>query len=493
MSQLNEAEDNLPTFSKLGQYYQVKLLLEILTPNNINLKTNNLFFDEVIRTIDSNYFEDKSLRMIMVQIKNYYDKYQLPPNIENIFSIANTEIQNDVDRAEIIARLHQIRKIGIERKNGTSNNDSQIIKDQSLSFIKQKELHKALVYGESLLNKGNVGDHLLDEVIDKIKGISNIGRVKQKVIDIFDNEDEVFSETARHPVPTGIKFIDDAFGTYRGINLGQIMTFIGSSGRGKSSWLSLIAANNYKAGENVLFVVLEGVLNEIRAKVYSSLVDIPTSQLVKQKERAKERLKIIKQNPNVGNLTITRLPDGTKLSEIKKLLEETEVKTGRKVTSLVIDYMECIENEVFSGNEFRDQALVAKALDNMAEYYQVAVFTACQAGKNADVAPILTLKDMYGSAMLGKKSAVVIGCAATPEMAKNGLNNFIIAKCRFTGSGMMWENVTFDKDSLKIECDDPNYTMNETVQKEAEKFENSFTEESLLAKPPHPIQGINLN
>ena len=139
MSQLNDAEDNLPTFSKLGQLYQVKLLNEILTPNNINLKTNNLFFDEVIKSIDSNYFEDKSLRMIMILIKNYYDKYQLPPNIENIFSIANTEIQNDVDRAEIVARLHQIRKITIDRKNGSINNDTQLIKDQSLNFIKQKE------------------------------------------------------------------------------------------------------------------------------------------------------------------------------------------------------------------------------------------------------------------------------------------------------------------------------------------------------------------
>jgi hypothetical protein len=494
MSQLNDAEDNLPTFSKLGQLYQVKLLNEILTPNNINLKTNNLFFDEIILNIDSNYFEDKSLRMIMIQIKNYYDKYQLPPNIENIFSIVNTEVQNDVDRAEIVARLQQIRKISIDRKNGSINNDTQLIKDQSLNFIKQKELLKALIHGETLLNNGNVGDYLLDDVIDKIKKVSNIGKVKQNIIDIFDNEDEVFSASTRQYVKTGVKFIDDAFGTFHGIAKGEILVFLAGQGNGKSSFLSLVAANQYKSGENVLMIVLEGQLNDIRAKVYSSLVGIPTSELVKQKEKAKERLKVVKQNPNLGNLTITRMPDGTKISEIKKLIEDTEIKTGKKLTSLVLDYYDCVSSDGNFGanDEFRNQSLVVKALDNMADFYQIAIFTACQAGKNANIAPILTLADIYGSAMLGKKAAVVIGCAATPEMKKNNLNNFMISKCRFTGNGMMWENVRFDKDNLTIEVDDPNSVFNETLVKEAEKFENKYDEVELL-KPAHPLQGINLN
>jgi hypothetical protein len=134
-------------------------------------------------------------------------------------------------------------------------------------------------------------------------------------------------------------------------------------------------------------------------------------------------------------------------------------------------------------------------MDNMAEYYQIAIFTACQAGKNANIAPVLTLADIYGSAMLGKKAAVVLGCAATPEMKKNNLNNFMICKSRISGNGMMWENVTFDKDTLEIQSDDPNSIFNEKIVKEEEKFEQKYNEDEIMSQAlsAHPLQGINLN
>jgi len=60
----------------LGVDYQYRLMSQILN--------DNVFGNKIIDIIDSNYFEDPSLRVIAAAIKEAKKEYDIIPNIESL-------------------------------------------------------------------------------------------------------------------------------------------------------------------------------------------------------------------------------------------------------------------------------------------------------------------------------------------------------------------------------------------------------------------------
>lgn len=138
---MNNIESTLGIY---GEIYQLKLLNEILTPNNKNLKTNNLFFDEIIKDIKIYHFKDKTLKNVMSLIKRYYRRFKKQPTINSISLLVKSEINNNSDRVKTINTLQSIENINTLRRNNVILNDTQTIKIQLLLFIERQKMLKTL-------------------------------------------------------------------------------------------------------------------------------------------------------------------------------------------------------------------------------------------------------------------------------------------------------------------------------------------------------------
>lgn len=478
------------TFGKLGKNYQIKLLAEILEPNNINLKTKNLFFNEVIHTLSPNYFE-KELRQIAVLIKDYFNEYNIPPNIDNIVSIVNTKITNEIDKNELLTSLRTIYKIFPKRKSGEINNDTQAIKDSCLDFIKQREFAKIVTLANLKLEKGEIDNVVFHEIDTMFRDVRNIGKQKSNSVEIFEDIDSVLVENAIQPVFSGIPFIDKALPYGIGVR-GGITTFVLSQGKGKTSILSYVASELYLKGDNVLHIILESRILDVRQKHYAKLTGIGISSLHKESHNVKSIINKIIKNRAVGNLNIVKLDDGSTLNDIKNCVKNTEEKTGKKVTTLVIDYLECVtsgKSKVF--NEFQDQGQVIKDLDTWVTDENIFCLTAAQMKKELTQQTVVALDSIYGTALMGKKSCVVIGVGSTLAMDKENLCNFSICKHRYGGTGLLFENVHFDRNNLVITDDGVMQKVDNDLINKAENFEKSFDDDGEIIS--NKMKGVNIN
>lgn len=439
---------------KLGLNYQTKLVYELLLPNNINENTKNIFFEEIIRYLEPSYFETMDMRRIMVLIKDYYKKYNNIPNIDNIYTLTETEISNDIEKKEIEARLISIRNLGVKYKSGEINEDRKFVKEQALTFVKQQEFLKANRESTEKLEKGIVDESTIIALSERYKAIIDIGQPQRHGKDIFESIDEVLSEDSRRPIGTGIKEIDNKVNG--GIDRGEFALILASPGIGKSTMLSLIAANNYMLGKNVLHIILEGKENDIRRKIYAKVLGIPSSQLSKQKEKAKSRIEDLKKSPVVGKLKIVRLSDDTTPTKLKKFIKKEEDKRG-KIDLVVLDYIDCLEPDDRGNDKWFGQEQVVKKVESLCEELDIAMYAAIQAKKEANNVRLLDMNHCGGSVERLKKAHMVISLGRDINQLNNNQINIVINKCRFARAGWVWEDILFNNDTLDIKIDDSHH------------------------------------
>jgi hypothetical protein len=432
----------------LGENYQVKLLGELMIPNNINIDTGNIFFDEVIDYLQPNYFEKLDMRRLMALIKEYYQMAKNPPNIDNVFSLIQTKITNNIEKIELEARLKQIQEIWISYKNNSISNDRSYIKKNTILFIKQQEILKVSTEAQEKFNSGIIDEHVIYSISEKYKKINDIGSPEHFGTTLFEKVDELLVDDYRDPIGLGIKEVDEEIDG--GISKGEWALVLAGQGVGKTSVLTLIANNAYLKGQNVCHIILEGKKNDIRRRHYAKLFNIRTKDLSKRKDYVHKCVEKLKNSKTVGNLIIEKLTNMTP-SKLRKWVLKTEEKLGYKFDVIVLDYLDCLKSDEKVQDRFYAQELIAQDMERIVDEEQWRLYAGIQAKKEANTKKILSIDDIYGSAERGKKAQLVVSLGKSIEQANNNQLNICIAKCRFARSGKVWENSSFDADLLKFD------------------------------------------
>lgn len=487
MSELLENDSQL-SFQRLGVQYQLKLLAELFIPNNINKKTKHLFVDEVINYIDPNYFEQQDMRQLLVLFKDYKKEYSTPPNLDNIYTIINQKITNEINKNELISRLSQIKKIIKDRKDGLINDDSQPIKDNTLMFVKQQEMLKGIKHAEEKLAKGIASRSTIEEISGLFKKINNIGEVKLSGKRLFEDDDDIFSEDNVTKFKTGFEALDRVFEPYGAFDRGEIFVWVAPSGTFKSTGLCITGYENMINGFNVLHLVAEGKEKHIRAKYYAKLTGIPITELPKQKELAKKRIEIFKQRPNVGTLKVIRVEDGITTSQIRNIVnrENEKLPNGQKIDLIIFDYFEGLgADKGVNGQVYQNQTTAILEMENYIneDGADMGFATACQTKKEGMNMDIIYGDQMAGSLALLKKSSCVVSVSK--------VNNVAVVKGRHLGAGTVFEGCEIDKNILTIKKNDGDYVINETIIEKGKEFEETTDDEGNQVF--NKVKGLNLN
>jgi hypothetical protein len=473
-------EDKKEYLGLLGSNFQVKLLGELLVPNNINKETGNIFFDEVIELINPIFFEKLDMRRIMSLIKEYYQKFKLPPNPENVLQMIATLNTSDIEKEELNARIKSIKDIWVKYKNGTITNDRDFIKTQTLDFIKQQEIVNVLKENEENLKKGLLDPETLYKISERFKKIIDIGSPDSVGDTLFNKVEELLVEDYREPIGTGNPEIDAEIDG--GISKGEMCGVLAGQGAGKTSFLTYVANNAYLNGKNVLHVILEGKKNDIKRRHYSKLFKIKTSEFHLQKEKFYKSLERLKNSETVGNFVIEKLKDMTPY-KLKKWVLKTEEKLGYKFDVICLDYINCLSSDTKTGGFFMDMDVIARDMERIVDEEQWRLYYGIQGKKEANNKAILTLDDVYGSAEFGKKCHLLLTIGRDLEMKQRGTVNFHNAKCRFAPDGQLWSECVFNGDFLGLEVNQNKITI-------LEKPDDIESEDQ---KPEYINENANIN
>lgn len=202
------------SFSYLGNEFQVRLIAQLLIDNK--------FAESIIDIIDANYFENVSHKFIVSTIIDAHKVHSIIPDLGSIEFRLRDKIKNEYDLDSTIQQLKVIKEANL--------NDCLEVQGKAMRFCKQQELQKSLKEIQTIIDKGDFDRY--EECTAILKKALEHGDDKDDGMNVFDNIESVLDEDFRHPIPTGIRGLDEVMNG--GLAPGELGLILAAYGVGKA-------------------------------------------------------------------------------------------------------------------------------------------------------------------------------------------------------------------------------------------------------------------
>lgn len=447
--------------SYLGPDFQQKLIWQLLVEPE--------WCSKVIETISVEYFDDPYLKRIFIIMLEYYNENERVPNLQNgsIFNAIHkhksptSEVEGDI----LTEKINQIKLWNDRVINKNLLYDGDIVRNETINFIKQQEYRKV---GEFILNETKNGNikkkNFTYNVEEKFNRIYNIGDEEDYGTDVIDNIDQALSKEFRETIPTGIEVIDAVTGN--GLGRGEIGIILAPSGIGKSTSLTKIANTAFNNEKKVLHIVFEDTIPQIQRKHFTLWSKIKLSEIDENTETVKER--VLKHTSKIkergGKLDIIKFSDeNTTLYDVKNWIKRQEKKFGYKYDIIVLDYLDCLEPNKRENDLQSAELSIVKSFIAMASEYNIPCWSAIQTNRSGFNIDFVDAQHSGGNIKRIQKSHFVMSISK-PDKSLS-IANIKIVKARFAQDGHEFKDCIFDNDTLEIRITDKKYLNGLKVKK----------------------------
>ena len=138
------------------------------------------------------------------------------------------------------------------------------------------------------------------------------------------------------------------------------------------------------AGMNVLYLTFELSENLVSMRLDSMTTDIPTRDIFKSIDDVEMKVKMIGKKS--GAFQVKYMPTGKNANDIRSYLKEYEIKTGRKIDVMLVDYLDLmspIAARISAENLFVKDKYVSEELRNLAMELNCIFVTASQLNRSS--------------------------------------------------------------------------------------------------------------
>jgi len=314
------------------------------------------------------------------------------------------------------------------------------------TFTRHKGLERAILESANLLEEGNYGP-----VEDKIKNAVQVGLQKDLGIDYFDDPKARLMglKDNNGQVSTGWKTLDKKL--FGGFNRGELNIFAGGSGAGKSLFLANLGVNWAIEGMNVIYLSFELSEALVAMRIDSMMTDIPTKEIFKDLDGVEMKVKLMGKKS--GAFQIKYMPSGKNANDIRSYVKEYEIKTGRKVDVLLIDYLDLMmpmSRKVSPSDLFIKDKFVSEELRNLAMESKTVFVTASQLNRGAVEEIEFDHSHISGGLSKIQTADNVIGIFTSRAMRERGRYQIQLMKTRSSSGVGAKIDLEFDVDSLRI-------------------------------------------
>jgi archaellum biogenesis ATPase FlaH len=357
------------------------------------------------------------------------------------------------------------------------------------TFTRHKGLERAILESANLLEEGNYGP-----VEDKIKNAVQVGLQKDIGTDYFaDPKGRLMGlKDNNGQVSTGWKTLDRKL--FGGFNRGELNIFAGGSGAGKSLFLANLGVNWAVEGMNVIYLSFELSEALVAMRIDSMMTDIPTKEIFKDLDGVEMKVKLMGKKS--GAFQIKYMPSGKNANDIRSYVKEYEIKTGRKVDVLLIDYLDLMmpmSRKVSPSDLFIKDKFVSEELRNLAMESGTVFVTASQLNRGAVEEIEFDHSHISGGLSKIQTADNVIGIFTSRAMRERGRYQIQLMKTRSSSGVGSKIDLEFDIDSLRIrdlDDDDNSYASapvgGSTIMN---SLKRTTTTEDAQTEEPDPEQG----
>jgi KaiC/GvpD/RAD55 family RecA-like ATPase len=301
---------------------------------------------------------DRSLRPAAEFIREHSDKYKTMPEVQQISAATGVKLQAVPDLNE---------------------GHFEWFMTEFEAFTRRQELERAILKSADLLEKGEF------EPVEKlIKDAVQISLTKDLGTDFWADPEGMFGRyfDAGGQVSTGWPQVDRLL--YGGFSRGELNIFAGGSGSGKSLVMMNIALNWVQQGLHGVYITLELSEELTGLRTAAMLTEMSTKDIRRDKESAALKIKMVGRK--AGSYQVKALPAQSNINDIRAFLKEYQIKTGRKVDFMMIDYLDLlmpVSAKVSPNDLFVKDKYVSEELRNLSKELGILMVTASQLNRSA--------------------------------------------------------------------------------------------------------------
>lgn len=314
------------------------------------------------------------------------------------------------------------------------------------TFIRHKGLERAILESADMLENGDYG-----QVEDLVKKAVQVGLTKDMGTDYFaDPRSRLMKIKDKNgQVSTGWETVDKKL--FGGMNRGELNIFAGGSGAGKSLFLANLGVNWALMGLNVVYLTLELSEELVSMRIDSMITDIPSREVFKNIDDVELKVKTI--GKKAGSYQVKYMPSGKTANDIRSYLKEYEVKLGKKVDVLLVDYLDLlmpISKKISAENLFIKDKYVSEELRNLAVEKNCVFVTAAQLNRGAVEEVEFDHSHISGGLSKIQTADNVFGIFTSRAMRERGQYQIQLMKTRSSSGVGQKIDLEFNIDTLRI-------------------------------------------
>ena len=442
------AKINKESFGYLGADFQLRLVAQLILDNK--------FAESIIEIVDANYFEEQSLKLIVLTIKEAYQKDGVIPDMGSLEFRLLDEITNELDKKYALSQLKRIKEVNL--------NDALIVQEKAMKFCKQQELKKSIREIQVIIDKGDYMRY--DECEEILKKALEHGDNKDNGINVLENIDAVLVDDFRKPIPTGISGLDEVMDG--GLSKTELAIILAPFGVGKTTMMTKLANTAKNLGYNALQIFFEDTPKVIQRKHLACWSGHELNDLSNHKDEIKEIVE--KKKGEKGILKLKKFPsDGTTIPIIRQYIRKLMAQ-GFKPDIILLDYIDCVQPSKNFDDVYAGEGNVMRQFETLLFEFDIAGWTAVQGNRSSIKAEVVESDQMGGSIKKGQIGHFVVSIAKTLDQKENGTATMAILKSRFGKDGIVFSDIRFDNARIQIDMTEDVVTRTQgEVKKDRER------------------------
>jgi archaellum biogenesis ATPase FlaH len=334
----------------------------------------------------------------------------------------------------------------LKRPEDLKDGHMQWFMDEFESFTRHKALERAIISSADLLEKSDYG-----AVEVMIKEAVQIGLARDMGTDYFaDPRGRLMGIKDKNgQISTGWPSMDRRL--FGGMNRGELNIFAGGSGAGKSLFLANLGVNWALQGLNVVYLTLELSEALVSMRIDSMLTGISTKEIFRDLDDVEMKVKMIGKKS--GMLQVKYMPSGKTSNDLRAYLKEYEIKVGKKVDILLVDYLDLlmpVSKKISPADLFIKDKYVSEELRNLAVEKNCVLVTAAQLNRGAVEEVEFDHSHISGGLSKIQTADNVFGIFTSRAMRERGRYQIQLMKTRSSSGVGMKVDLEFNLESLKI-------------------------------------------
>ena len=378
-------------------------------------------------------------------------------------------------------------RVDLKRPQDLKEGHMDWFMDEFEKFTQHKALERAIIQSADLLEKHDYG---AVEVL--IKEAVQIGLARDMGTDYFaDPRGRLMGIKDKNgQVSTGWPSMDRRL--FGGFNRGELNIFAGGSGAGKSLFLANLGVNFALSGLNVVYLTLELSEALVSMRIDAMLTGIATKDIFKDLDDVEMKVKIIGKKS--GLLQVKYMPSGKTANDIRAYLKEYEIKVGKKVDVLLVDYLDLLmplSKKISPADLFIKDKYVSEELRNLAVEKNCVFVTAAQLNRGAVEEVEFDHSHISGGLSKIQTADNVFGIFTSRAMRERGRYQIQLMKTRSSSGVGMKIDLEFDLDSLRIRDLDETEDVNGAATRPGSSMLDTIRQRQSTVTPAALEDGAN--